>query len=629
MNLRLTSDEVIELKEGESLYTALKKAGIFLVASCGGKGTCGKCKVKILEGDHAARSYGKLTSQERGSGLVLACQTVPEGDLLVEIPKESRLVVGDKIAIAGTKDLARYLKSFGVDINPVIKRISLNLPPPTISDNISDLERLKRLLDEKGLRTMRYSHGFMSRVSETLRSANWDVELTYIEGNGTSDEAIRLSSAEFCNRRYGVAIDIGTTTVVVYLADMVTGGIIDIGSTYNSQMRYGDDVITRIVHATEGGGLQDLRDAVVTDINTIINSLMERHRIERCELIIATVAGNTTMSHIFWGLDPGSIREEPYIPTLNYFPQWKGGTARLTIDQQAPVYTFPCIASYVGGDIVAGVLASKMHRNPEIALFMDIGTNGEIAVGNNEWLMTAACSAGPCFEGSGIRCGMRATSGAIEAVKIDPLTFEPSVTVVGGGHPIGICGSGMIDAISEMFLTGVINQKGKFVAGTTDRIRRGEEGMEFLFHHDEKLHRDIVLTEADIENILRAKAAVYAGITTLLGEVGFTLDAVEKIYIAGGFGNYINVERAIMLGMLPDVPKEKFVFMGNTSITGAYLCLLSEELRKEAEDIASKMTYLELSVSRNFMDEYMSALFLPHTDMGQFPTVAALLKNKV
>lgn len=627
MNLRLTSDEIIKVKEGENLYAALKRAGIFLVASCGGKGTCGKCKVKVLEGNYAAVSYGKLTAKERESNTVLACQTIPKGDILIEIPKESRLVVGDKIAIARTKNLSEYLRSYGVSINPPIKKISLELPLPSISDNISDLERLKRTLDEKGLSSMRFSHGFVSSMGKTLRDAGWKVDLTYVGGNGIPGEAIFLTSPEFCSRRYGVAIDIGTTTIVVYLVNLLDGAIVDIGSTYNSQMRYGDDVITRIVHATEGGGLHELRDAIVTDINTIINSLLERHNIEICEVDSATIAGNTTMSHIFWNLDPGSIREEPYIPALNSFPLWKGGTARLSINPQAPVYTVPCVASYVGGDIVSGVLASKMHRNPEVALFMDIGTNGEIAVGNNEWLMAAACSAGPCFEGSGIRCGMRATSGAMEAVKIDPATFEPAITVIGGGHPLGICGSGMIDAISEMFLTGVINQKGKFVAGTTDRIRAGEEGMEFLFHRDEKLNRDIVLTEVDIENILRAKAAVYAGITTLLGEVGFTLDAIEKIYIAGGFGNYINVERAVMLGMLPDVPKEKFIFMGNTSITGAYLCLLSEELRKEAEEVASKMTYIELSVSRNFMDEYMSALFLPHTDMNQFPTVAALLNK--
>ncbi len=625
MELRLTSDEVIQLKEKEDIYSALKRSGIYLVASCGGKGTCGKCKVKIVEGDCNVISYGKLTQKEREADIVLACQAVPKGDILIEIPKESRLVVGDKIAIAKTKDLVEYLKSFGVDINPAVKRLYLELPPPTISDNISDLERLKRTLDEKGMSNMRFSHGFVSTMADTLRIANWNVELTYIGGDGVPYEAIFLSPTDACNRRFGVAVDIGTTTVVVYLVNLLTGDIVDIGSTYNSQMRYGDDVITRIVHATEGGGLPELRDAIVTDINTIVDSLRGMHNIGACEIDTATISGNTTMSHIFWGLNPGSIREEPYIPTLNQFPQWKGGTAKLSINPQSPVYTVPCVASYVGGDIVAGVLASKMHRNPEIALFMDIGTNGEIAIGNNEWLMTAACSMGPCFEGSGIRCGMRATSGAVESVKIDPDTYEPQISVIGGGHPMGICGSGMIDAISEMFLTGVIDQKGKFVKGKTDRIREGEDGLEFVLYRDEVHHKDIVLTEVDVENIIRAKAALYAGIKTLLTEVGFTMDAIEKVYIAGGFGNYINVERAIILGMLPDIPEERFVFMGNTSITGAYLCLLSEELRKEAEDIASKMTYIELSVYRSFMDEYMSALFLPHTDMSQFPTVAGKL----
>lgn len=258
---------------------------------------------------------------------------------------------------------------------------------------------------------------------------------------------------------------------------------------------------------------------------------------------------------------------------------------------------------------------------------IDIARDGEIVIGNNEWLMVVACSAGPCFEGSGIRHGMRATPGAIESVKIDPQTYEPDISVIGNSHPTGICGSGMIDAISEMFLTGIIDQKGKFVLGKTGRIREGDEGLEFVFYKDEKYFKDVVLTEADIENILRAKAAVYAGVMTLLNEVGFTMDEVAKIYIAGGFGNCINIERAITLGMLPDISKDRFVFMGNTSITGAYLCLLSEELRKEAEEVASKMTYVELSVSRNFMDEYMSALFLPHTDMRQFPTVAGLIKD--
>jgi uncharacterized 2Fe-2S/4Fe-4S cluster protein (DUF4445 family) len=299
----------------------------------------------------------------------------------------------------------------------------------------------------------------------------------------------------------------------------------------------------------------------------------------------------------------------------------------LKIGKQVPVYTVPCVASYVGGDIVAGVLASNMHKQSGITLFMDIGTNGEIVIGNNEWLVTAACSAGPCFEGSGIRHGMRATEGAVESITINPQTFTPSLSVIGNSTPIGICGSGMIDAITEMFLTGVIDQKGKFIRGlTTKRIRDGFEGPEFLVSSNEG--KDIVLTEVDIENILRAKAAMYAGVSLLVKKVGLTLNDIEQILIAGGFGNYLNIEKAIIIGMLPDVPREKFRFLGNTAIAGAYFCLLSEKMREEAEEVAGKMTNVELSVSRRFMDEYMSALFLPHTDIGQFPTVKKLLRNK-
>jgi uncharacterized 2Fe-2S/4Fe-4S cluster protein (DUF4445 family) len=279
----------------------------------------------------------------------------------------------------------------------------------------------------------------------------------------------------------------------------------------------------------------------------------------------------------------------------------------------------------VGGDIVAGVLASKMTRSEELALFMDIGTNGEIAIGNNEWIMTAACSAGPCFEGSGIKCGMRATPGAIESVIIDPVTLDPSIRVIGGGSPLGICGSGMIDAISEMLLTGIIDQKGKFLEGKSDRIRRGEDSPEYVIFSDRRLEKDIVLSEIDIENLLRAKAAVYSGISTLITEAGLAMDAIKRVYVAGGFGNYLNIGKAILIGMIPDIPEERYTFMGNTSITGAYLCLLSKELRNEAAEIASKMTYVELSVSRMFMDEYVSALFLPHTNMNLFPSVAARL----
>jgi uncharacterized 2Fe-2S/4Fe-4S cluster protein (DUF4445 family) len=623
MHIKLITGETLDISEGESLLKALKRHDLYLVTSCGGKGICGKCRIRLIEGKSRIESTGKLEPREIDSGIVLACQTFPSEDIIIDIPKESRLVVGDKIALSKSGDLLELLNSFGVEIYPLVRQITLDIPPPTINDNISDLERLRRSLEEKGLIGMRFIHRFVTSMSDVLRNAGW--KITY--GYTVSNDAVYISPADKKKERYGIAVDIGTTTVVVYLVNLTDGRLIDVGSTYNSQMRYGDDVITRIIYATESGGFEELRDSVVSDINNLLTPLQERHNIRREDIESVVIAGNTTMTHIFWGLNPAYIREYPYIPTVNFFPRWRAEFSGLKTNPMAPIYTFPCVASYVGGDIVSGILASKMSRNSEIALFMDIGTNGEIVIGNNEWLVTAACSAGPCFEGSGIGYGMRATEGAIESVKINPETFEPLFNVIGDGEPMGICGSGMIDAISEMFLTGIIDQKGKFVREVkTDRIRDGLDGPAFLISSRDG--RDIVLTEVDIENILRSKAAMYAGVSLLLKEVNLSLDSIERVYIAGGFGNYIDIDKAIILGMLPDLPKERFSFLGNASITGAYLSLLSKDLRREAGVIASKMTNIELSVSRRFMDEYMSALFLPHTDMRLFPTVKKLLKNR-
>lgn len=620
MEIRILNGQPVNAEASESIYEALKGHGIYLVASCGGKGVCGKCRVRVLKGSIRTESAGKLRKDEIEEHFALACRTFPQEDILIEIPEGSKLIVGDKIAVSKSGDLMKSLNEFGGGITPMVRTVHLKIPPPTVEDHVSDLDRLVSELDRKGITGVVFSHDFLQSLAGELRSGGWDVNLTLSEGL----DAVSVSSGGTASR-YGIAIDIGTTTVVLYLVDYSDGRLVDVGMTYNSQMRYGDDVITRIVHATEGGGLADLRNAVVGDINDLLQPVCERHGIDREYIDSVVISGNTTMAHLFWGLDPASIREEPYVPTLNSFPIWRAKTAGIKVSRRAPVYTLPCVGSYVGGDIVSGVVASRMHTRPEISLFMDIGTNGEIAIGNNEWLITAACSMGPCFEGSGIRHGMRATEGAIESVRIDRDSFEPHLGVIGDADPSGICGSGMIDAISELFLSGVVDQKGKFIKDlNTDRIRVEDEGPEFVFHRGEV--RDIVLTEVDIENVVRAKAALYAGISLLLREVGLTLDIVEKVYIAGGFGNYLDVNKAIMIGMLPDMPAEKFSFIGNTSVTGAYLCLLSKKMRAEAEEVARKMTYMELSVSRGFMDEYMSALFLPHTDIDLFPTVKAVYK---
>jgi uncharacterized 2Fe-2S/4Fe-4S cluster protein (DUF4445 family) len=330
------------------------------------------------------------------------------------------------------------------------------------------------------------------------------------------------------------------------------------------------------------------------------------------------------MTQLLLGLDPAWIRLEPYIPTANIFPITSAGRLGINVTPDAPLYTLPCVASYVGGDIVAGVLATKMHKREELSILMDIGTNGELVIGNSEWLMTTACSAGPCFEGGGLKYGMRATEGAIDGVKINPQTLEAEITVIGGGAPEGVCGSGIIDTIAELFLKGLITHKGQI---RTDlglkNIRSTQEGVEFILYQNKK--KLITVTEPDIDNILRAKSAIYAGFTVMLQEVGLSFNDISTYYIAGGFGRFLNIEKAITIGMLPDQPREKFKYFGNTSATGAYICLLSAQLRKEAEDIAKKMTYMELSVSRHFMDEYVAGLFLPHTNLSAFPSVAEMM----
>ncbi len=622
MLIKLTTGKILDIRQGETLMNALKRQSIYLVASCGGKGICGKCKVKILEGGYMTVSTVKLKPDEIEKGIVLACRTYADEDITVDIPKESKMVIGDVIEISRSQDLFQLFKTADGKISPIVKWLGLDLPPPTLDNNIGDLERLKKAIEETGTKGMVFPHTFVSLLPVSLRDAEWKINLAYTD----KLDACFLKPAKRTGR-YGVAVDIGTTTLVVYLVDLKDGRIIDIGSTYNSQIRYGDDVISRIIYATEGGGLEELRDTVVDDIRTLLTPLVERHDLEIQDIESAVIAGNTTMSHLFWGLNPQYIREEPYTPAINSFPLWTADTVHFPINGNAPVYTLPCIASFIGGDIVAGVLASKIYRKSELSLFLDIGTNGEIVLGNREWLVTAACSAGPCFEGSGIRHGMRATEGAVESVKIDPHTLEPELGVVGNGKPVGICGSGMIDAVTEMFLSGLIDRKGRIVKDSaTARIRDGVDGPEFLFYGDDRI--EIVLTEVDIENIIRAKAAIFAGISLLLKETGFTLDDIKNMYIAGGFGNYLNVGKAILIGMLPDIPREKFRFLGNTSIAGAYLCLLSDRMRKEAEEVAKKMTNIELSVSRNFMDEYLSALFLPHTDITLFPTVEKILKSR-
>ena len=412
--------------------------------------------------------------------------------------------------------------------------------------------------------------------------------------------------------------------MVAELVDLGTRATLGRESEYNAQISCGDDVISRIVYSTKKDGLSRLQGLVAGTINTLVDRLLEKTGVERDDIVSLVAAGNTTMVHLFYGIDPRHIRAEPYIPTMNFIPTVEAARLGLRIARGARVYCVPGRASYVGGDITAGLLASGVFRSDKLTLFIDIGTNGEMALGNAEWLLSCACSAGPAFEGGSVKHGMRAVMGAIEIVRINPDTLEPMIVTIGQQRAKGICGSGLIDAVAELFLTGIINEKGKFnldLGHPRIRVAGGTAEYVLVAAADSAIGADITITEADLDNLIRTKGAIYAGIATLLEQMEMTVDAIEQVYIGGGFGRYLELDQAITIGLLPEVAEEKVKYVGNSSLLGAHLVLLSQSARDSAGEIARSMTYLELSTNPGFMDNYVSALFLPHTDQHLFPSV--------
>lgn len=594
--IRTTRGEIFESYE-ENLLKVLQSHGIYLNASCGGKGSCGRCKVKVIEGKIRSNSFFGISNRDRKMGYFLACQSYPESDILLEVP-EQLITVDERILNIRRQSIEDFFVKNPELFAPLIKKISIFLQLPTLEDSKADFERLQASLERQFFISTEHAR----ILPEILRNNKWNITFAL------ADSQI-ISFLDEKEKIYGLSVDIGTTTVAVALIDIEECKVVDVANCYNSQIAYGDDVITRIIYAVENkGGLENLRKAIVDDINALINTLLSRHGDGK--ILYVTLSGNTIMCHIFWGLNPKYIREEPYTPIFNHYPLWKAKDALLYLEHSVPIYTVPSVAGYVGGDIVCGVIASKMYKEEDICLFIDIGTNGEVVIGNKDWLVTASTSAGPCFEGSGISCGMRAVEGAVEGFSFDDDSF--SVKVIGNREPKGICGSGMIDILSELFNRGIIDNKGRLQKNLLSSVKLVDEELKFF------ISEDCYISQSDIYNIIRSKAAIYAGIATLLQEVGISEKDISRVYIAGGFGEFLNIKKAINIGMLPSLEEEKFKFLGNTSLTGAVLCLLSEFLRERAEEIADKMTYVDLSRSKKFMDEYVSALFLPHTDIERF-----------
>ncbi len=622
----------VEVEEGTAILQAAEQADISINNLCGGEGLCGECRVQIKKGKAQVdkNTIGFLTGQEIEQGFVLACQTKVTDDLEILVPIKSRaeqekiLMTGSPVVYGEPEKviLTRRSRERVMSQDPIVKKVFLTLPEPTMQDNISDIDRITRELRKTtDYEDFEISLSCLQNLADKLRSNDWKITAT-IARHDNLGKIMKIEEGDTSDRNYGLAIDIGTTTVVVQLVNLKTGKIIATKGSHNLQARYGEDVISRMVFACTRGSVDPVHKAVIANINNLVRSLTTECHVKSEDINAIVAAGNTTMSHFLMNLRPCSLRLEPYVPTTTVYPQIFARELGIEIAKQGILETLPSVASYVGGDIVAGVLACGIADRPEIRCLIDIGTNGEIVIGNNEWLVCCSASAGPAFEGAGAKSGMRATTGAIEKVEIkdDVVHYE----TIGKVKPRGICGSGLIDLIYEMVRNGIIDRSGKFdTLKYTPRLNvdQGDPRYIIVPVPDSETGQVITISEAEIANLMKSKGAVFAAIKSLTDYVGMSFDKFENIYVAGGFGSSLNIPKAIAIGLLPDVDPGKMQFIGNSSLTGARISLMSISSFEKTREIARRMTNIELSNYSPFMNEFIAALFLPHTDIKLFPSV--------
>ncbi len=628
----IPDDVTVEADKGQLLLDVALDGGIFIRAACGGAGACGQCKVRIVEGSVERLKDDKLDPQAKAVGYVLACQARVLGDITVEVPeaKLGRKVIPRDEAVRMRQTAQPMESPLVAEINPLAVRVLMEAAAPSPFDNVSDYERIVRTLKvSHEIEPVVASLDVIKQIPNNAREADWKLTayMCVDDYPGIEKSVYRLCDVSRGHAQgppTALAVDIGTTTLWGELINLDTGKVLARASRYNPQIAMGDDVISRIVYALKKDGLDRLQKEVVTGLNEIIDEVLLKSGQPRENIIFMIAAGNTVMTHLFLGLNPRYLRQSPYVPVAQHIQPVPAHTLGLNMPRHGFVRVMPGVASYVGGDIVSGVLANGMWDSDEMTLFIDIGTNGEIVVGNRDMLMTASCSAGPAFEGGGLEYGMRASPGAIEEILIDPETYEPMIKTMDTRPALGICGSGIINIISQMLKLRILGPNGKYRTDLgTDRVRGGRSGYEYVIARasDGGIGEDIVLTEVDLDNITRAKAAMFSGYTCLLSKIGVDVQALDRVIIAGAFGSFINLDHAVTIGLLPDLPRDKFRFIGNSSLLGARLAVLDKSLYQRAESVARSLTNVELSEDHSYMDNFMAALFFPHTRAELFPSV--------
>jgi uncharacterized 2Fe-2S/4Fe-4S cluster protein (DUF4445 family) len=636
----LPHNKEITVMHGENLIRAAMEAGVHINASCGGEGVCGKCRVIIEDGSVEGGITEKLSKEDIEKGYRQACLAAVQNDLVVRIPVESEVDISVLNLQKTPRRKAKIwemnleeLKEKGLFMPPVEKKY-LELPQPTPQDNLPDVTRLISFLKAKhDEHRLVVQLPVIRKISDILRTDAFKVTATLARPvhSGRKTHIINIQPGDTTDRNYAIAVDIGTTTIYSQLINLITGDALASYGEYNGQISYGEDIISRIIFAGKPGGLEKLHEVVISTINKLIKKMVKRARIDSDEISTITLAGNTTMTQLMLKVNPKYIRLSPYVPASTLFAPIKAVDLGLSLGDHVTALVYPAISSYVGGDIVAGVMGSGMYLSEEITLFMDIGTNAEIVIGNKDWLACAACSAGPAFEGGGLKFGMRAAKGAIEDFSMDPITLEPMNLTIGNVRPKGICGSGLIIIAATLFEMGVIDNRGKFNRDLdTPHIRETDGIFEYVlaWKDETQIDRDITLTEPDLDNLIRAKGAIYSGCMTLLEEVGLGMGDIDRIFLAGGFGSYVDLEKAMTIGLLPEINPDKVRFIGNGSLMGAKMSSLTNRIRKDVVEVTKRMTNFELSETLSFMNNYVAALFLPHTDMEQFPKLKDRLETR-
>ena len=619
----LPSYRKIEIASGSTILDAAQRAGLNINVVCGGQGKCGKCVVYVQSGKTIfdQQKYGRFfTEDELARGACLACETTVEGDLQILVP-ESTLIQEQKILIDGQETT--------IEFHPSVRKYYVELQPPTISDPSPDLSRLLWGIQKNGgpaAEKMYVPLEVLRQIPSILRHSEWKATGTVALVPG-GYRLVDLQENDTAKSLYGAAVDLGSTTIVVYLWDLVTGKVVSVASNYNRQISCGEDILARVNFARKNG-LAKLQTLATESINAAITTASNTAGVDREDIYDVVVAGNTVMTHMLLGIDPAYMIAEPYVPVVRRALSVSTGRIGIACNPHGGLFVFPAVSDFIGGDIIADILACGMSERDEISLLIDIGTNFEVVLGNSEWMFSCAGAAGPALEGGEVLFGMRANPGAIEKITIEPSTLNPVYSTINGIKPKGICGSGLIDLLAELLCTCVIDRTGRINTGISNpRIRTGGHFPEYVIAWAAETDngKDIVITENDVKNLIMSKASVHAACVTLMNQAGINRNEINTIYFAGAFGNYINKKNATIIGLIPEIDINKITNIGNGAVTGANIALINRRKRKTLDDIACRIAYIELNAEASFMDEYTSSTFLPHTDLTLFPMVQKLL----